>query len=109
MSLCTRGLREQTPLLVTKKPSRFIPYGELATIPDDGRVGLKESGDVFAFYQLREGELFGTAATESRTAAQLKKAAFRAKGGRGREVPTTCREWFEQHFSADVPSTRGIK
>lgn len=88
-------------LLVTNRPARFIPYEKIADIPDDGRVGLLESGDVFAFYQLREGELFGSAATESRTAAYLKQASFRAKGGQGREVLTTCREWFEQHFAGD--------
>jgi len=60
---------------------------------------LKESKDVFEFYQLRDGEIFGCGITESQTAAELKKAAYQAKKGtKGRETLMTCEEWFADVF-----------
>jgi len=85
--------------LVHKQPARFIGYSDPSTFPAFGKPELKESKDVFEFYQLRDGEIFGCGITESQTAAELKKAAYQAKKGtKGRETLMTCEEWFADVF-----------
>ncbi|KAJ5974919.1 hypothetical protein N7481_008626 [Penicillium waksmanii] len=54
---------------------------------------------LFRYSQLRDGEYYGNGPTETRTSSQLKKAAFKAKGGKGRETLLTLREYLEQEFS----------
>lgn len=81
----------------TKQKARYIPYNNLADMPAD-RPYLQESRQVFAFYQTRDGELFGNGITENTTAGTLKRAAFQAKGQKGREVLMSAREWFEKHL-----------
>ncbi|KAJ5766292.1 uncharacterized protein N7511_003908 [Penicillium nucicola] len=93
-----------TFIQVTGKKARFIGYEDPSQFPAFDKPELKESRDVFAFYQLRNGELFGTGITESQTAAELKQAAFKAKGGKGRENLTTCAEWFREVFIASKKS-----
>ncbi|RHZ66405.1 hypothetical protein CDV55_103991 [Aspergillus turcosus] len=83
---------------VTRRKARFIPL-TCSEFPDLDREEMKESRDVFAFYQSRNGEVFGNGITETDTAAELKRLAGIAKGGKGKMGLTTCREWFEKHFS----------
>ncbi|KAJ5715318.1 Cytochrome P450 [Penicillium malachiteum] len=84
---------------VTKEPARFIGYEDPAAFPAFDKPELKESRDVFAFYQMRDGEIFGCGITESQTAAALKKEAVRAKGVAGaRESLMSCAEWFADIF-----------
>ncbi|EPS25865.1 NmrA-like family domain-containing oxidoreductase himF [Penicillium oxalicum] len=87
---------------ITGKKARFIGYEDPADFPAFGKPELQESKDVFSFYRLREGEIFGNGITESRTAADLKRAAFEAKGRRiqGRDRLTTCAEWFARTFDS---------
>jgi hypothetical protein len=53
---------------------------------------------LFRYAQLRDGEYYGNGPTEARTSSQLKKAAFKAKGGKGRETLLTLREYLEREF-----------
>lgn len=53
---------------------------------------------MFTYTQARDGEYFGYGPTENRTASQLKKAAFKAKGENGRETLGTLREYFEREY-----------
>ncbi|KAF3403484.1 NmrA-like family domain-containing protein [Penicillium rolfsii] len=87
---------------ITGKKARFIGYEDPAEFPAFGKPELQESRDVFSFYRLREGEIFGNGITESRTAADLKRAAFEAKSKRrqGRDQLTTCTEWFARTFGS---------
>lgn len=84
-------------MAVTGRKARFIPL-TWSELPDLNREEMKESRNVFAFYQLRQGEVFGSGITETDTAAELKKTAQVAKGSKGKMALTTCREWFEGHF-----------
>jgi hypothetical protein len=85
--------------LVRNQPARFIGYNDPSTFPAFDKPELKESKDVFQFYQMRAGEIFGFGITESQTAAELKKTAQRAKqGAGGRESLMTCAEWFADVF-----------
>ncbi|KAJ5192827.1 hypothetical protein N7449_008969 [Penicillium cf. viridicatum] len=102
---------------VTKRKARWISYYDLADMPAD-RPYLQESRQVFAFYQMRNGELFGNGITENTTAGVLKRAAFQAKGQKGRETLTSAREWFEKHLTTNIafervnrsgPDVRGTK
>lgn len=58
----------------------------------------KEDGVLFRYAQSRGGEYFGNGPTETRTASELKKAAFKAKGGKGRENLLTLREFIEREY-----------
>lgn len=85
--------------LVRNQPARFIGYDDPSTFPAFDKPELKESKEVFQFYQMRDGEIFGYGITESQTAAELKKTAHRAKqGAGGRESLMTCAEWFTEVF-----------
>ena len=90
---------------MTQRKARYIPYYDLDDMPAD-RPYLQESRQVFAFYQMRDGELFGNGITEKRTASLLKAAAFQAKGQKGRETLITAREWFERHCRANKTSEK---
>ncbi|KAJ5751594.1 hypothetical protein N7520_008511 [Penicillium odoratum] len=90
---------------VTQRKARYIPYYDLAEMPVD-RPYLHESRQVFAFYHMRDGELFGGGITENRTASVLKGAAFQAKGQKGRETLMSAREWFEKHFTKSIDFER---
>ncbi|KAJ5974911.1 Cytochrome P450 [Penicillium waksmanii] len=84
---------------VRNQPARFIGYNDPSTFPAFDKPELKESKDVFEFYQMRAGEIFGCGITESQTAAELKKTAQKAKqGAGGRESLMTCAEWFADVF-----------
>ncbi|KKK13825.1 hypothetical protein ARAM_001596 [Aspergillus rambellii] len=89
-----------TFIRVTEKKARFIGYEDPAQFPAFDKPELKESSDVFAFYQLRHGEIFGNGITECRTALELKQAAFKAKGSKGRKRLTTCAEWFTELYNS---------
>jgi adenosylmethionine-8-amino-7-oxononanoate aminotransferase len=54
--------------------------------------------DLFQWSQLREGEYFGNGPSEVETARQLKRAAWKAKGRKGRETMMTLREYFEREW-----------
>ncbi|KAJ5382503.1 Cytochrome P450 [Penicillium concentricum] len=88
-----------TRVTVRNQPARFIGYEDPETFPAFEKPELKESKDVFSFYQMRDGEIFGCGITESQTAAELKRAATQAKkSSGGRESLMTCAEWFADVF-----------
>ncbi|OQD98274.1 hypothetical protein PENVUL_c072G01493 [Penicillium vulpinum] len=87
--------------LVTGQKARYIPC-DLSEV----RFGVKydnlknqDPSALFRYAQMRDGEYFGNGPTEARTASQLKKAAFKAKGGKGRETLITLREYLEREFT----------
>ncbi|PTU24777.1 hypothetical protein P175DRAFT_0538879 [Aspergillus ochraceoroseus IBT 24754] len=86
----------QTFSKVTGKLARFIPY--LSPSELDGGLEGGEA-NMFTYCQLREGEYYPNGPTENRTAALLKKAAFKAKGNTGRETLMTVQEWFEREYT----------
>ncbi|KKK12923.1 hypothetical protein AOCH_000482 [Aspergillus ochraceoroseus] len=77
----------------TGQKARFQPYMLVSDMPTHGWEGIRE---LFVYSQLRDGEYFGNAPNEVSTAQYLKTAAFKAKGGKGRESLTTVKEFFEQ-------------
>ncbi|KAF7588832.1 NmrA-like domain-containing protein 1 [Aspergillus hancockii] len=87
-----------TFISVTGKKARFIPLTSPNELETHGVESYEMERDIFFFSQLREGEYFCNGPTEIETAALLKKAAFKAKGNRGRDVLTTVREYFEREF-----------
>ncbi|KAI2791388.1 NmrA-like family domain-containing oxidoreductase himF [Penicillium oxalicum] len=85
---------------VTGQAARFVPYASPAELGGDLTEG---PASMFVYTQLRGGEYFSNGVTETRTAVQLKKAAYRAKGGQGRETLTGVGEWFEREFPGGRP------
>lgn len=83
---------------MTGLPARFVGYADPEQFPAYAKPELQESKDVFSFYRMRDGELFGNGITESATAAALKRAAVRAKATKGHTELKTCAEWFKETF-----------
>lgn len=91
---------------MTGKKARYTPCrpDEVALPFEMKALGLQgeNHGVMFQYTQMRGGEYYGNGPTENQTAAHLKKAAFRAKRGHGREVLMTVREWFEREYSENL-------
>ncbi|RLL97458.1 hypothetical protein CFD26_102971 [Aspergillus turcosus] len=62
---------------VTGKKARFLAFVPVEAMPS---AGFPEIQYLFQYAQLREGEFYGNGPNEIRTASQLKRAAFKAKG-----------------------------
>ncbi|KAF3403540.1 Uncharacterized protein F1880_009659 [Penicillium rolfsii] len=90
---------------VTGQAARFIPYASPAELGGDLAEG---PASMFVYTQMRDGEYFSNGITETRTATQLKMAAYQAKGQKGRETLMTVGEWFKREFSSDQPLTQSI-
>ncbi|KAJ5801840.1 NAD(P)-binding protein [Penicillium pulvis] len=84
---------------VTGRKARYIPYVSADDFPTNGVHFLEQLRDMFKFIQYRDGEYFCTGITEVRSAAELKKSAFNAKGGKGRENLMSVEEWFKVKFA----------
>ncbi|OJJ67586.1 hypothetical protein ASPBRDRAFT_47640 [Aspergillus brasiliensis CBS 101740] len=83
----------------TGRKARFVPYASPDDFPTHGLQFLEMVRDTFKWTQLRDGEYYGSQITELRSAAELKQAAFHAKGGKGRETLLSVEEWFKAHFA----------
>ncbi|OQE41399.1 hypothetical protein PENCOP_c005G00817 [Penicillium coprophilum] len=87
--------------LVTGQKTRYIPcdLSEVVFGVKYDNLKNQDPSALFRYAQLRDGEYYGNGPTENRTASQLKKAAFKAKGGKGRETLLTLREYIEREFT----------
>ncbi|KAJ5480651.1 hypothetical protein N7530_006160 [Penicillium desertorum] len=85
----------QSFAVATGRKARFIPYIPAQAMPP---FELGSVVDLFQWSQLREGEYFGNGPSEVETARQLKRAAWKAKGRKGRETMMTLREYFEREW-----------
>ncbi|KAJ5158314.1 uncharacterized protein N7500_007965 [Penicillium coprophilum] len=87
--------------LVTGQKTRYIPcdLSEVVFGVKYDNLKNQDPSALFRYAQLRDGEYYGNGPTENRTASQLKKAAFKAKGGKGREALLTLREYIEREFT----------
>ncbi|KAJ5587438.1 NmrA-like family protein [Penicillium hispanicum] len=83
---------------VTGQRARYAPLTDPFDMKTQGEFWREQERELFRFAQLREGEYFPNGPTEIGTAAALKRAAFKAKGGRGRETLMTVREFIEREF-----------
>lgn len=68
----------------------YIPAEEMPTFECGGIQ------DLFIYSQLRGGDYYGNGPSETRTACQLKRDAWKAKGGKGRETMMTVKEYFKR-------------
>ncbi|GAQ40480.1 NmrA-like domain-containing protein 1 [Aspergillus tubingensis] len=84
---------------VTGKKARYEVLADPNDMNTKGEYWREQERDVFIYSQFRDGEYFGNGPTEIQTAAVLKKAAFKAKGGKGRETLITVREFMEREFA----------
>ncbi|PWY80809.1 NAD(P)-binding protein [Aspergillus sclerotioniger CBS 115572] len=87
---------------VTGKKARYVPLADAAEMKTQGEFWREQERDVFLFAQSRDGEYFCNGPTEVETARGLKRAAFRAKGGRGREGLMSVREFVEREFGGKL-------
>ncbi|KAJ5382511.1 hypothetical protein N7517_000422 [Penicillium concentricum] len=87
--------------LVTGQKTRYIPcdLSEVVFGVKYDNLKNQDPAALFRYAQLRHGEYYGNGPTENRTASQLKKAAFKAKGGKGRETLLTLQEYLEREFT----------
>lgn len=83
---------------MTGRKARYIPYATADDFPTNGVHFLEQIRDMFKFVHSRDGEYYSTGITELRSAAELKHAAFIAKGGKGREKLMSVEEWFKVKF-----------
>jgi hypothetical protein len=92
---------ELTSHLVTGQKTRYIPcdLSEVVFGVKYDNLKNQDPSALFRYAQLRDGEYYGNGPTENNTANQLKKAAFKAKGGKGRETLLTLREYIEREFT----------
>jgi hypothetical protein len=86
---------------VTGCRARFVLLTDPNQLETNGISWREQERDIFFFSQVREGEYFCNGPTETETAATLNRAAFKAKGSRGREGLMTVREYFEREFSGE--------
>ncbi|PYH87687.1 NmrA-like family protein [Aspergillus ellipticus CBS 707.79] len=96
--IVSSGELVNTFVSVTGKKARYQLLTDPYEMNTKGEFWREQERDVFIFAQFRDGEYFGNGPTEIDTAAALKKAAFKAKGGRGRETLVTAREFIEREF-----------
>ncbi|OOF90612.1 hypothetical protein ASPCADRAFT_178837 [Aspergillus carbonarius ITEM 5010] len=87
---------------VTGKKARYVPLTNPGDMKTQGEFWREQERDVFVFAQTRDGEYFCNGPTEVETARGLKRAAFRAKGGRGGEELITVREFVEREFGGEA-------
>lgn len=80
-------------MIVTGKKARFLPYIPAEEMPTHECGGIQ---DLFIYSQLRGGDYYGNGPSETRTACQLKRDAWKAKGETGRETLMTVKEYFKR-------------
>lgn len=86
---------------VTDRRARYLPYPKPDDYPTHGLPFVEQDRDIFKFIQRRDGEHFATGITEVHSAAELKRAAFRAKPGgseTGCESLRSIEEWLQKVF-----------
>ncbi|KAJ5629096.1 hypothetical protein N7490_011324 [Penicillium lividum] len=83
----------QAYVSVTGKKARFLPYIPAEEMPTFEGGGIQ---DLFIYSQLRGGDYYGNGPSETQTASQLKRDAWKAKGRNGRETMMTVKEYFKR-------------
>lgn len=83
--------------LVTNKKSVYIPYENIGDMQPGMFEGVQ---NMFLYTQMREGEYYPNGISETRTAAELKEAAYKAKKYQGRETLLSVREFFDRYKAA---------